>query len=227
MRAFNTIEIESYPLEHLATALEGTEFLPISAQKAFEGNNYSKGLNKFFHRKGLNFSFSIDIDLMAGVTRNEGSLLARLVEPKLPFNNITENDFEIFVNISNQLLHELDMNRIKDYYLKNIDKNNSNELMQAIYEFNGNLLVKCPTYLFAKHFAQKSNKNNVYFYELTYQSQITRTYFCDEMTMGICHFSDVEFVFGTPILYMNLYMKKDIDFSKDVMKMWTNFAKYG
>ncbi|CAG2120940.1 unnamed protein product, partial [Medioppia subpectinata] len=46
--------------------------------------------------------------------------------------------------------------------------------------------------------------------------------------MGICHGSDLVFVSGAPFMYpMDGYTTRDMHFSAQVMKLWTNFAKYG
>ncbi|CAG2169662.1 unnamed protein product [Oppiella nova] len=41
--------------------------------------------------------------------------------------------------------------------------------------------------------------------------------------MGICHASELEHVFGLPVLMHS----DDMAFSESVVKMWTNFAKTG
>ncbi|CAG2113737.1 unnamed protein product [Medioppia subpectinata] len=46
---------------------------------------------------------------------------------------------------------------------------------------------------------------------------------CDEKTMGICHGSDLEFVF----FRTGANPKLDIPFSKEWITLWTNFAKTG
>ncbi|CAG2103598.1 unnamed protein product [Medioppia subpectinata] len=130
--------------------VEGTELLPMIAQKAFIGQDYNR-----------------DLDILAGVVQNEGSLLALNQWPEL-VNDISEQTFTELVNKS----------KIVDYYLKNVYK--------------------------------------------------TQNVGCNEKTMGICHGSDLVFVSGAPFIYPNDgYTTRDMHFSVQVMKLWTNFAKYG
>ncbi|CAG2168331.1 unnamed protein product [Oppiella nova] len=77
----------------------------------------------------------------------------------------------------------------------------------------------------AKHMI---NKQNVYFYELTYQmSLFVQMFGLDEETVGIIHGADIPFVFGMPVLHPEFSTPEDVDFSRLVIKLWTNFAKYG
>ncbi|CAG2173240.1 unnamed protein product, partial [Oppiella nova] len=169
---------------------------------------------------------------MAGVNRNEGSLLALGGFSQL-HHNITDKDFDDMVIKTNTSYHGLDLQQIRQFYLKDVNKNHSSdELRQAFYAFFGDIHVKCPTYLTAKNYAAKSSsKNGVYMYELTYESQFAKIMGCDEKTMGICHGSELEFVYGLPLwvdkLYPKTHTQLDVDFSLYVMKLWTDFAKYG
>ncbi|CAG2103294.1 unnamed protein product [Medioppia subpectinata] len=194
--------------------LEFTEFLPLSIQHAFSQSKYNQNL-----------------DILAGVNRNEGSSLAYGGFAEL-HHNITDQIFDQLVTRTNNSYHGLDLQSIRRHYLKDNDNKNhtSDELRKGFYDFFGDLHVKCCTYLMAKEYAkhQDKNKHHVYMYELTYQSKWARQTGCDEKTMGICHGSDVEFVWGLP-LWMDpkTHTQLDIDFSKYVMRLWTNFAKTG
>ncbi|CAG2120960.1 unnamed protein product, partial [Medioppia subpectinata] len=175
----------------------GTEYMPLSAQEAFEQGK-----------------FNSDVDLMAGVVRNEGSLIA----PPL-VGNITEDRFAEAIK---GLIGDTDLNKVLAFYLKGVAPDDYSAYRWAYYDLFGDIGLKCGTYLFAKHFAIKSNStaNNVYFWEQTYQSG-GHLQGCDEKTMGICHGSDLEFVFFRTGANPEL----DIPFSKEWITLWTNFAK--
>ncbi|CAG2119951.1 unnamed protein product, partial [Medioppia subpectinata] len=86
----------------------------------------------------------------------------------------------------------------------------------------------CPTYLFAKRFAQTVKESQrVYFYELLYKSEWFAKQNNCSATMGICHSMEIPFVFGLPLLDPHNYSPEDINYSNVVMKMWTTFAKTG
>ncbi|CAG2121344.1 unnamed protein product, partial [Medioppia subpectinata] len=182
-----------------------------------------RGLDaKVFSKYGVDIN---DVDIMAGIASTEGSLLSHpYVKNMLTLNNFIES-----TKTSDSVYHGLDVKRVDDYYLQNVDKNSSLELKKAFYELFGDLMMKCPTYLFAKQMATDAQPgHNVYFYQVTYQNK----YFahlegCNGEGMGVCHCAELAFVYGFPYLIPDAYSDIDAIFSADLMKMWTNFAKYG
>ncbi|CAG2100640.1 unnamed protein product [Medioppia subpectinata] len=191
----------------------GTEFLPISFQPAYETNNLNS-----------------DIDLMAGINSTEGSNLTKLfIAPDKGILNL--NDFEAGIKASDDIYHNIDVQKVMDYYLKGVDTSSTPALKRAFYEFLGDLWMKYPTYVFARQMATTvGNRHNIYFYELSYQSQFYAKQFqCDDEESGVGHGMDIPFVFGMPLMpeMVDFFDEIDRQFSRDVMRMWTNFAKYG
>ncbi|CAG2111165.1 unnamed protein product, partial [Medioppia subpectinata] len=181
----------------------GTEFLPMSAQQAFK-----------------QVSFNKDLDIMAGVERNEGSVI---MQP-LVISNPTVQDFTQLVSIVGSVYHNYDIKRIVDFYTKSIDTNNSDAILWAEYNFFSDVTMICPTYRFAKAYGQLSGTGSVYFYDQTYARQS----YLNETLYGVTHFADIDFVFGLPLLEPSVTDTAiDRQFSLQVMKWWTDFAKYG
>ncbi|XP_054165691.1 acylcarnitine hydrolase-like [Oppia nitens] len=125
------------------------------------------------------------------------------------------------------MFHNLNATSIADIYVAN--KTDSHDLEWIVYDLYGDLLMNCPTYLFAKNYALNTGANkhsNVYFYEQTYR----RAYGKDDpmARFGVTHGADIDFVFGLSFIKP---LKTDteiyVQFSRQVMKMWTDFAKYG
>ncbi|CAG2106281.1 unnamed protein product, partial [Medioppia subpectinata] len=186
----------------------GTAFLPLSAQKAFQ-----------------NKQINLDIDLMAGVTRNEGAETAKLVQTQP--DKTTLDQFKVGIKIGDALFHNIDVPKMTDSYLSGVNISDPLALWHSLTDFFGDLSLKCPTYLFARQFsAGVADKHRVYFYELDYESAYTANITgCDPKTMGVCHEADLPFVFGLPFIHTNDYSKQDLVFSRDVMRLWTKFAK--
>ena len=138
-------------------------------------------------------------------------------------DDITEKVFKKWISLANQIYHDINEGKVTEFYLQNVDKTNSTALKRAFWYFLGDIMMKCPTYYFAKQFAQNNPKRKTYFFEQTYELDMER----DEKTLGIHHGADVPFVFGLPLLNPQNSTKVDIEFSIEVMKMWTNFAKTG
>lgn len=182
-------------------ALVGTDFMPIPTQDAFAQNKYNS-----------------DVDLIAGGTRNEGSLLT----PGDSKGTLSVDKWkQLAEQVQNHFPH-IDLDKTEQKYLANVNQTDSQALRWAFYDLYGDLLINCPAYLFARQVAKHSKARNVYFYQQTYQSG-GHLQGCDEKTMGICHGSDLEFVFyrtgGSGQI--------DLVFSKEWISYWTNFAKTG
>ncbi|CAG2119368.1 unnamed protein product, partial [Medioppia subpectinata] len=174
-------------------AVFGTEFLPLLPQKAFETGLYNS-----------------DIELIAGATKDEGPSLADILIPEIR----SELTVELFVKAVRDLsreYHNIDVEEVCNHYLKGIDKTNSSQLKAALSALYGDLVMTCPTYLFAKSYAK--------------YGQNVEEYGCDEGY--VCHGADMVFVYGFTIRNQHLFTENDYDFSIDIMKIWTDFAKTG
>ena len=105
-----------------------------------------------------------------------------------------------------------------------MNTNDSNAVKSKVWDFLGDLIAKCPTYLFAKRYAEHSStQTNVYFYELTHILKQIKP----GLDLGIYHSADNDFVFGLSLVKPNTTSEENIRFTKEVMKYWTHFAKYG
>ena len=137
---------------------------------------------------------------------------------------MTKDDFIAFIKEFNVKIHNLDADNITRFYLKNVELNNSDAVLAGVAEYFGDALIKCPTYLFAKRYAERSAKRNVFVYELTHR-MFNNSH---PEFWGVHHGCDIPFVFGIPLQPShNTILEVDIEFSKQVIKWWTDFAKYG
>ncbi|XP_054165679.1 cholinesterase 2-like [Oppia nitens] len=186
----------------------GTEFLPLTARQAFEHN-----------------LFNSDIDLMAGINKYEGQYNFDEMGIHITYETFANN-----IKLFDREVHNLNTTEITEFYLKSVNKSSRPEVRHAFGEFMGDLLIKCPTFQFAKQVAKplSNTSRNVYFYELSYVSQYFADLLkCDTKSKYVCHAMDLTFVFGLPLLTPEIYLPKDIFFANNIMKMWTNFAKTG
>lgn len=140
---------------------------------------------------------------------------------------ITAQDFYIFIDKvkpgQSPLLDDINATKVVDFYLKNTDPNDSAAIRWRIYDFIGDIVFKCPTYLFAKRYAEQSPpENKIFFYELTHSAKPPEY----QEQMGISHDALSMFVFGL-MLVENGTLPENIKLSKEIMRLWTNFAKYG
>lgn len=102
------------------------------------------------------------------------------------------------------------------------DSNTSLAIRNQLSTLIGDFLFKCPVIKFANALTQWQNQNiTVYMYYFTERSGLLPQW------IGSSHFEEVQFVFGLPLRYQNLYSKKQIEFSRRIIKTWTHFAKTG
>lgn len=85
----------------------------------------------------------------------------------------------------------------------------------------GDIMFVCPSARFADKFAHLNR--TVYMYILSHRSQSTVW----GSWMGVTHHDELNYVFGVPLRYPNMFDGEDINFSKRLMKTWTHFARTG
>ncbi|CAG2100128.1 unnamed protein product, partial [Medioppia subpectinata] len=124
-------------------------------------------------------------------------------------------------------LHDVNATKMTEFYLRDVDADNSDELKTAFYELYTDVSMRCPTYLFARQYAQHSPDSRVYFYDFSYQSLNAYRWGCVGPQMGVCHGAEEEFMFGVPLMYPKTFTPLDAQFARTVTKMWIDFAKTG
>ncbi|CAG2119854.1 unnamed protein product, partial [Medioppia subpectinata] len=205
-------DILKYEAPFASFPVFGTEFLPIRTQQAF---NEKK--------------FNTDIDIIAGIVRNEGAMLPGFVIKDPAHMTLTDFHNGLSALDSSIGLHNINAPKVTAHYLKGVNTSDSLALRQAFSALAGDLILGCPTYLFAKRFAQTVKESQrVYFYELLYASEFFAKYVgCDIKTMGVCHGMEVPYVFGLPLFDPDHSTPEDIFYANYIMKMWTKFATDG
>jgi cholinesterase len=165
----------------------------------------------------------LGIELMAGVTHDEAVMSAVGIYPKLKNMTVHITKEELKAKILSMRGPTIGQS-IYDFYISNVDESNQTAIRQAFASIFTDQLLLCPTYYFAKEFAQLSETNKTYFYVTTYKSKYTG---CSEDWMGVCHGDDLVFIFGNPIVSKSSFTETDYKFSLMAVQMWIDFAKTG
>ena len=110
---------------------------------------------------------------------------------------------------------------VKEYYLGNITEYDYDKIRDQVYRAMGDFILQCPTKYFAESYARKGKK--VYYYFFAHRPSTTP--WAD--WMKVAHFSEVQFVFGQPLLNPGRYTLEEIYLSSKIIKLWSNFVKYG
>ncbi|CAG2102998.1 unnamed protein product [Medioppia subpectinata] len=175
----------------------GTQFLPVLPNKALKTQ-----------------SFNSDIEVMAGATKDEGKALSYRRIPEMK-SKLTAQLFRKAVRDLSGEYHNIDVDKVCAHYLNGVHTSNSSQLKSALSALYGDLEFTCPTYRFAKRLATNGQRTKL--------SALIKG--C--ANSDVCHAAELDLTYGQPLRFPKLYTKTEYDFSIDVMKMWTNFAKNG
>ena len=167
---------------------------------------------------------------MAGIVKDEGAGLDYLINSM----NVTDEDFLSYATKAVAYMKtNISAESIRDFYLSGVDRNDTEAIKAKIFDFAGDIVIKCPTYHMAKQYALHSkDKSKVFFYELTRAPVIPKSNPLglnaeDIKRLGAVHAIDNLYVFGAPYIIKGWEDKVDFEFTKQYMKYWTDFAKYG
>ncbi|XP_054166221.1 cholinesterase 1-like [Oppia nitens] len=191
---------------------EKTEFCPQLFNKALKYFNYNR-----------------DIELMAGSTRDEGPAISAVTFPDIILPDMSIEKFGQLLERMNDQHHDFDIDKIIKHYTSDIDTFNHTVNRRRFTDIYGDVLMRCPTYTFAKHLAM--NGERVYYYDFNYFTKSNPQYeFLVKSGLvlnGSQHGLDADFHIGVPLRYPDNYSEVDKNFTQYVMEIWTNFIKFG
>ena len=104
-------------------------------------------------------------------------------------------------------------------------------LQNSFYELLSDLVFICPSKYFAETYFNKIETENVYEYQITYESASPGSKqfapWCEQSKFGPCHMLDLQYLFGRPFKFVSKYSTNDRALSFDLIKTVSNFAKTG
>ncbi|KAI1280665.1 Acetylcholinesterase [Halotydeus destructor] len=109
-----------------------------------------------------------------------------------------------------------------DYFFSDGEQRGSTaDLVQKMYRAFGDAAVGCPVNILAEEFSKLGKK--VYVYEFAQRSRAAPW----AQWMGVPFSSEQPFVFGHPLRHSQRYSRDDVDVSKRMIRMWSQFVKTG
>ncbi|CAL1269168.1 unnamed protein product [Larinioides sclopetarius] len=166
-----------------------------------------------------------NVPLLIGNTRDEGSFqittgqseLFGLFGQKNPIINKTQAE-----NIAGNIFRNFDNPEIYvRYFLASIPDDHYDAIKRQVYTASGDRSLLCSNVYFAESYADRNN--DVYYYFFTHRPSNTPWSYW----MGVAHFEEVQFVFGKPIRKPYLYEPEEVELSKKMIQIWSDFAKNG
>ena len=199
---------------HIFLPVVGEAFYPIKPYEAVKNGLFNSGIN-----------------ILAGVTANEGSTFVfkwfdEVDSDPVKFNQNVREYLNKEFNIKNLESEEI-RKKVIDFYIE--DETEVNMIKNKTGHIFGDYILTCPTYYMQRDMALWSADNKVFMYKLTYKSKMSfsRILTENQSWIGIGHADDIEFVFGSSLLYPEKFSEQDYQFALLVMNLWTNFAKTG
>ena len=189
------------------------EFLPQSPTQIIRSGDYKQ-----------------DANLLFGTAQDEGSLFINRIVPDINEKNFTYQEvFEILVEGSPKLSNKYIINGedVAKIYLNGLsDDNDPGTLKRAIGVAIGDIILACPTILFAKEVFKNSNfKQNVYQYH--WNTKLSRSLLPMPDWCGPSHGEDSSPIHGRPFFNSDDFTDSERQLSLQMIQFFTNFAKSG
>jgi carboxylesterase type B len=186
--------------------------------------------------------FNHNIRIFMGHTEMEGSHFVydfdkalNLGQRYYPQNNYSSNISKTIVynDINNVFIYNKSISdRIATAYTEPFNGTNSsnyenNLLRRSAAHAMGDYAITCPTILFGAKIVRNSRfKGKVFRYSLTYTNSKSDNY--GSIWANVTHGDDFYLVFGLPLSEIsNGWTEKDMEISREMIHIWTHFAKYG
>lgn len=165
---------------------------------------------------------------LLGNVENEGSVFASLrFWMQFPFNrplDVAKSDM-LFFFLKTFSFAPLDVAKaVYNLYVGSLGEHEYDKLRSALGHAIGDAFLRCPEVFFGEKLSQ--HESEVYYYNMVYHSP-TATHI--DPWMGLTHFEDVQYTFGVPLRDCSnrRYSQDDAAFSRQIIHIWTTFAKSG
>ncbi|GBM25434.1 Acetylcholinesterase-1 [Araneus ventricosus] len=166
-----------------------------------------------------------NVPLLIGNNRDEGSFQITTKDPEV-FGFFGQKNPIVNKTQANNMIRSIfgsydNPEKYVQHYLGSIPDDDYDAIRRQVYTASGDSSLLCETVYFAESYADR--KNDVYFYLFSHRPSNTVW----STWMGVAHAEEVQFVFGRPIRKPQLYEPAEVELSKKMIEVWTNFAKNG
>lgn len=174
----------------------------------------------------MNRGFFNNVDVLAGVTSDEGGLVLAFPEKSELLRESLE-DFDL-AKVERLLLEavsswtKVENPTMLDHYRKKVSPiGDKGELVRSLLDYLSDRAFVCPLQFFAERYAAKGNA--VYSYVFAHRSPKDKF----PSWMGTPHGYDISYFFGFPLIADAHFTAEDKNFSEDIIQMLTSFAANG
>ncbi|XP_031333769.1 acetylcholinesterase-like [Photinus pyralis] len=161
-------------------------------------------------------------NVIVGVTENEGNYFLLYYAERFNNENITLTRDRFLEEIPNTVLTDnpIELEAIVYEYTDWSNPNDGHKNLVALEKILSDKYFTCSSYDFAKRF---SERNDLYFYLYKHRNPQNQW----PSWGGAMHADEIVFVFGEPLDPSKNYTSEQIEFSRQMMRYWANFARTG
>ncbi|KAF8763487.1 Acetylcholinesterase-1 like protein [Argiope bruennichi] len=166
-----------------------------------------------------------NVPLLIGNNKDEGSFQITTKQPDI-FGFFGDKNPIINKTLAEDMIRSIfqgfgNPEKYVDHYLGSVPDDDYDTIKRQVYTASGDSSLLCKTAYFAESYADRNN--DVYYYLFSHRPSNTLW----SPWMGVAHAEEVQFVFGRPIRKPQLYEPAELELSKKMIEVWTNFAKTG
>ncbi|KAH6931638.1 hypothetical protein HPB50_026147 [Hyalomma asiaticum] len=166
-----------------------------------------------------------DVDVIIGTNKNEGSpfvnyfmvKVLRQEDPRL----LTRDEVGFYLIL---LFHHVlgeSPREVTSHYLRHVRPEDGRGALAAAGDAIGDFLFQCPVNYFAENLAARNR--TVYMYYFDHRP----SYSWWGEWLGVAHFDEFFFVFGTLFRDMHMSTMEELEFSSKLIQIWSTFARKG
>ncbi|XP_064471432.1 acetylcholinesterase-1-like [Ornithodoros turicata] len=165
------------------------------------------------------------VELLIGTNKNEGTFFVyNFLGRGLHYYNverITKDELGFYMVFFFRSVIDHGANEIREHYLGRTEIEETKKLLQQGSDSVGDFLITCPTRYFAERY--KSKAGRTYYYQFSHRPSFS---FWPEW-MGVVHFDEFPFVYAHVMARPDLASAQEIHLSRQLVHIWTTFAKMG
>lgn len=174
-------------------------------------------------------------EILLGNNEDEGSFFLHLFFPDVftnEFNgtgsnnknmfNLTINELQAYITQAYSFIPQNQASTMSQFFLASASASkDTSKMLKATHDIIGDSGFVCPAVLFSELLSEY----NVTVYHYLLNGRPSNSPW--NQWMGTTHLDEVPFIFGLPLKHPKKYTKDEIDFSRNLINIWTTFAKTG
>lgn len=172
-------------------------------------------------------------EILLGNNEDEGSFFLHLFFPDIFTNdesninqsqvfNLTVNELQAYITQAYSFIPQNQASTMSQFFLASASTTkDQSKIIKATHDIIGDSGFVCPAVVFSELLSEY----NVTVYHYLMNGRPSNSQW--NAWMGTTHLDEVPFIFGSPLRYPHQYTTDEVTFSRNLIDIWTHFAKTG